>query len=133
MPDNSRNPSRNLLVTPTQDSSLSKNVRIKSKRDEESQTISSLVPILSGGDLELLLLLHNHFGHKGYDIKQIPHLKRTETILLLTVYYDELCFSNSQKRDIKRIAYILKFGKRPSYKVLHDIYGDAVKSEEFKK
>ncbi len=125
---NDRNPYRTLL-TPEVKTAKTKDgaTRIKIR----GGTIFHLVKLLSHSDKELLLMLHNHFGHRGYTMKQVPYLKRADTNILLTLYHDELAFSNQQKSDIKRIAYILKFGKRPSAKVLADIYADAVKDKNF--
>lgn len=125
---NDRNPYRTLLIPeikPVQTKDGTTKIRIR------GGTIFHLIKMLSNSDKELLLLLHNHFGHKGYTINQIPYLKRTETNMLLTIYHDELAFSNTQKADIKRIAYILKFGKLPNAKVLKDIYGEAQKDKTF--
>lgn len=125
---NDRNPNRILIdpeITTAKTKDGATTIRIK------GGTIFNLVKLFNASDLSLLLLLHNHFGHKGYGLNQIPFLKRTETIMLLTCYHDEMCFSNSQKADIKRIAYILKFGKRPNAKVIKDIYGEAQKDKTF--
>ena len=125
---NDRNPYRTLLtpeIKPVQTKDGATKIRIR------GGTIFHLVKMLSHSDKQLLLLLHNHFGHKGYTIDQVPYLKRTETNILLTLYHDELAFSNTQKADIKKIAYILKFGKRPDAKVMKDIYGEAQKDKSF--
>ena len=125
---NDRNPNRTLLtpeVLPAKTKDGATKIRIR------GGTIYPLIKLLRQSDKELLLLLHNHFGHKKLTINQVPYLARTETNMLLTLYHDELAFSNQQKCDIKRIAYILKFGKHPSGKVLADIYGTAQKDKSF--
>lgn len=125
---NDRNPSRTLLtpeIKPVKTKDGATKIRIR------GGTLFTIIKMLNHSDKELLLLLHNHFGHKGHTIDQVPYFKRTETNMLLTLYHDELAFSNTQKADIKRIAYILKFGKKPSAKVLKDIYGEAQKDKSF--
>ena len=125
---NDRNPNRTLLtpeLLPAKTKDGATKIRIR------GGTIIHLVKMLSHSDKELLLLLHNHFGHAGYTINQVPYLKLTETNMLLTLYHDELAFSNTQKADIKRIAYILKFGKRPNAKVLKAMYSEVQKDKSF--